>query len=72
MKRTLLLTILLAVCAIGAAAEPEKRPNKVWIRTGPLGDTPKYVTDAFPLVASLLRLLVRTWLIAASRPTVKC
>ena len=49
MKRTLFLTILLAVCAAAVAAEPEKRPNKVWIRTGPLGDTPKHVTDAFPL-----------------------
>ena len=49
MKRTLFLIILLAFCATAVAAEPEKRPTKIWNRTGPLGDTPKYVTDAFPL-----------------------
>ena len=49
MKRTLFLTILLAVCAAAVAATPEKRPTKIWNRTGPLGDTPKHVTDAFPL-----------------------
>ena len=27
----------------------EKRPTKVWCRKGPLGETPKHVTDAFPL-----------------------
>ena len=47
MKRLLFLTILLAVCAVAVAAE--KRPTKIWNRTGPLGDTPKHVTDAFPL-----------------------
>jgi beta-glucanase (GH16 family) len=49
MKRTLLLTFVLAVCAAAVAAEPEKRPTKTWNRTGALGDTPKHVTDAFPL-----------------------
>ena len=48
MKRLLFVTILLAVCATAAAA-PEKRPTKIWNRTGPLGETPKHVTDAFPL-----------------------
>jgi len=28
---------------------PDKRPTKIWNRTGPLGETPKQVTDAFPL-----------------------
>jgi len=27
----------------------DKRPTKIWSRTGPLGETPKHVTDAFPL-----------------------
>ncbi len=50
MKRTLLLTIRLAVyAATTTAAAPEKRPTKIWNRTGPLGDTPKHVTDAYPL-----------------------
>jgi beta-glucanase (GH16 family) len=50
MKQTLLLTILLAFCAATTtAATPEKRPTKIWNRTGPLGDTPSRVTDAFPL-----------------------
>ena len=31
------------------AASPEKRPTKIWNRTGPLGDIPKHVSDAFPL-----------------------
>jgi beta-glucanase (GH16 family) len=48
MKRTLFLTILLAFCATAVTAEPEKRPTKIWNRTGPLGETPKHVTEAFP------------------------
>ncbi len=43
MKRTLSLTILLAFCATAVAAEPEKRPTKIWNREGALGDTPKYI-----------------------------
>jgi precorrin-6B methylase 2 len=27
----------------------DKRPTKTWNRTGPLGDTPKHVTDSYPL-----------------------
>jgi uncharacterized Zn finger protein (UPF0148 family) len=27
----------------------DKRPTKIWNLTGPLGETPKYVTDAYPL-----------------------
>jgi hypothetical protein len=49
MKRLLLLTILPAFCAAAAAATPEKRPAKMWNLTGPLRETPKRVTDAFPL-----------------------
>jgi len=49
MKRTVLLIILLTFCAAAAAADPQKRPTKIWNRTGPLGDTPKHVTDAYPL-----------------------
>ena len=47
--KLLLPTILLAFCAAAAAATPEKRPTKIWNLTGPLGETPKHVTDAFPL-----------------------
>ena len=34
------------------AQAEEKRPTKIWNRTGPLGETPKHVTDAYPLVRS--------------------
>jgi beta-glucanase (GH16 family) len=27
----------------------ERRPSKIWNREGPLGETPKHVTDAYPL-----------------------
>ena len=47
--KLLLPTILLAFCAAAAAATPETRPTKIWNLTGPLGETPKHVTDAFPL-----------------------
>jgi membrane-bound ClpP family serine protease len=47
--KLLLLTILLAFCAAAIAATPEKRPTKIWNLSGPLGETPKHVTDAFPL-----------------------
>jgi len=50
MKRLHFTTSLLIFCAtFAAAAESEKRPTKIWNRTGPLGETPKHVTDAFPL-----------------------
>lgn len=54
MKRTLLPTIIIAaVCASAAldvrAADNEKRPTKTWLRMGPLGKTPKHITDAYPL-----------------------
>lgn len=29
--------------------EAAKRPNKIWNRTGPLGETPQHVTNSYPL-----------------------
>jgi beta-glucanase (GH16 family) len=55
MKRCTLLLILVLICKAGVAAEGEtkpaadKRPTKIWNRTGPLGETPEHVTDAYPL-----------------------
>ena len=52
---TVTLTILFlpafALGQTGNEARPtvEKRPSKVWTRVGPLGETPKHVTDAYPL-----------------------
>ena len=41
---------LVVVLLLGAVTHAEeKRPTKIWNRTGPLGDTPKHVTDAYPL-----------------------
>ncbi len=46
MPRLALVVMLL----LGTVAHAEeKRPTRIWNRTGPLGDTPKHVTDAFPL-----------------------
>ena len=50
----LVLTFILAAVVFPAASVhgqqvPGKRPTKIWNRTGPLGDTPKHVTDAYPL-----------------------
>ena len=46
MRRLALVVILL----LGAVAQAEeKRPTKIWDRKGPLGETPKHVTDAYPL-----------------------
>ncbi len=46
----LILTSLLAIGSASVfAAGPEKRPTKIWNREGPLGETPKRITDAFPL-----------------------
>ena len=56
MIRSMLITSLIllaghyALAADGdAVPDPGKRPTKIWSRTGPLGETPKRVTDAFPL-----------------------
>ena len=54
----LIITFILAALAVQlaqaaekqqAAAKPDKRPTKIWNRTGPLGETPKRSTDAYPL-----------------------
>lgn len=54
-RKTLLwIAILLpAVPAVSPGVQAvdaaEKRPAKIWTRTGPLGETPKRITDAYPL-----------------------
>ena len=59
MRRCALPITLVLACGVALAAEgqspkatsnqADKRPTKIWTRTGPLGDTPQHVTDAFPL-----------------------
>ena len=55
LRITLLTTAILMVTHPALAAEGEakpatdKRPTKIWNRTGPLGETLKHVTDACPL-----------------------
>jgi hypothetical protein len=55
MRNTLLTTVVLLLGHSVLAAEGEtkpvadKRPTKIWNRTGPLGETPKHVADAYPL-----------------------
>jgi beta-glucanase (GH16 family) len=48
------LSVVVALTAVAAQADekpakPENRPTKIWNLTGPLGNTPKHVTDAYPL-----------------------
>ncbi len=38
--------------AESAQSDADQRPTKIWNRTGPLGETPKHVTDAFPCPTS--------------------
>ena len=48
----MIIIVALTVCAAQADEKPtksEKRPTKIWNLTGPLGETPKHVTDAYPL-----------------------
>ena len=49
----LLLLLLLVPAAMCRGDDPPsskaERPKKVWTRVGPLGETPKHVTDAYPL-----------------------
>jgi len=49
----LVVTLILALTVHAVQAEPakqsKKQPTKIWNRTGPLGETPKRTTDAFPL-----------------------
>ena len=57
MQRLLIALIMaIAVHATQAAEQQtaamstaDKRPTKIWDRTDPLGETPKHVTDAYPL-----------------------
>ena len=42
------LGMILAASGVGRADLPN-HPTKIWNRTGPLGKTPKHVTDAYPL-----------------------
>jgi hypothetical protein len=52
-----LVSVVSVLLAFGANAvaqdrtvpDPDTRPTKVWNRTGPLGETPKHVTDIYPL-----------------------
>lgn len=47
---TLLLVHVTAISIpVQAEDTADKRPTKIWNRTGPLGETPRCVTDAFPL-----------------------
>ena len=47
------LTMLIAQTVLAAEGETKPaadiRPTKIWNRTGPLGETPKHVNDAYPL-----------------------
>ena len=46
----LTMAVLLSLATVVQSDEPpEKRPAKIWNRTGPLGETPQHVTDAYPL-----------------------
>jgi beta-glucanase (GH16 family) len=46
-------SVLLSITPVQAADEPppgsERRPAKIWNRKGPLGETPKRISDALPL-----------------------
>ena len=39
----------ISVTPVDGQEVADKRPTKIWNRTGPLGETPKHVTDAYPL-----------------------
>jgi len=54
-KIALFTIVALTTCAVHAEEKPaksEKRPTKMWTLTGPLGETPRHVTDACPLVVA--------------------
>ena len=54
-RNAMLSTLILLIAHHVLAAEgvtnfaSNRRPTKIWNRTGPLGETPKRTTDAFPL-----------------------
>jgi len=45
----IIAAVLPPVASVQGQQLPDRRPSKTWNRAGPLGDTPKHVTDAFPL-----------------------
>ena len=45
----IVLTAHTVLAAEKQAATADKRPTRIWNRTGPLGETPKRTTDAYPL-----------------------
>ncbi len=51
MRTLVWVAVVLATGTAAFAAEKsgEHRPTKIWNRTGPLGETPKHVTEALPL-----------------------
>ena len=56
MFRTTLPTALISLipCLVPVAADDtqpdvDKRPTRIWNRVGPLGETPRHATDAYPL-----------------------
>ena len=56
MPRPVVFLILAVILCTAQAAEkqspavkPDKRPTKIWDRTGPLGAPPRRITDAYPL-----------------------
>ena len=54
MRNTLLLLAIFTGSQLTYATDTpvpdsDQRPAKIWNRTGPLGETPKRVTDAYPL-----------------------
>ena len=54
-RNMLLTTVVLLIAQYVLAAEgeskatPDKRPAKPWNRTGPLGEKPEHITNAYPL-----------------------
>ena len=52
MRLVFFLTIVAVVApaaSVHGQQPADKRPTKIWNRTGPLGDTPEHVSDALPL-----------------------
>ena len=51
--RLILLLVIAGIVppasSVQAQQPNDNRPTNIWSRTGPLGDTPKHVTDALPL-----------------------
>ena len=43
------LAAAISVTPVDGQEVADKRPTKIWNLTGPLGETPKRVTDAYPL-----------------------